>query len=101
MDPNLSQALHLLNGQTTNGRIIQGGVVRKLLVEEKKTPEEVIEALYLRTVSRKPTPEELSSLRSNLPQGDPKKFETQAETQKVLEDVFWALLNSPEFMFNH
>ena len=101
MDPNLSQALHLLNGQTTNGRIIQGGVVRKLLAEDKKTPEEVIETLYLRTVSRKPTPEEMSSLRANLPQGDPKKPETQAEAQKVLEDVFWALLNSPEFMFNH
>lgn len=101
MDPNLSQALHLLNGQTTNGRITQGGVVRKLLAEEKKTPEEVIEQLYLRTVSRKPTPEEMSSLRANLPQGDPKKPEVQAEAQKVLEDVFWALLNSPEFMFNH
>jgi hypothetical protein len=101
MDPNLSQALHLLNGQTTNGRIIQGGVVRKLYTEEKKSPEEVIEALYLRAVSRKPTPEELSSLRAMLPQGDQKKPEVQQATVQVLEDVFWALLNSPEFMFNH
>jgi hypothetical protein len=101
MDPNLSQALHMLNGQTTNGRIIQGGVVRKLMIEEGKKPEEVIEALYLRTVSRKPTTEEMSSLRASLPQGDPKAPENQQETLKVLEDVFWALLNSPEFMFNH
>jgi hypothetical protein len=101
MDPNLSQALHMLNGQTTNGRIIQGGVVRKLFIEEGKSPEEVIEQLYLRTVSRKPTAEELSSLRASLPQGDPKQPQNREESAKVLEDVFWALLNSPEFMFNH
>ena len=101
MEPNLSQALHLLNGQTTNGRIVQGGVVRRMFLEEKKQPEQVIEALYVRTLSRKPTAEELSTLRSNLPQGDPAKPETQQETLKVLEDVFWALLNSEEFMFNH
>ncbi|MDB5295445.1 MAG: hypothetical protein JWO31_1428, partial [Phycisphaerales bacterium] len=101
MEPNLSQALHLLNGQTTNARITQGGVVRKLFVDEKKTPEQVIEALYARTVSRKPTPEELSTLRAALPTGDPKKADVQQETAKVLEDVLWALLNSEEFMFNH
>ena len=29
MEPTLSQALHLLNGNTTNAKIQQGGVVKR------------------------------------------------------------------------
>lgn len=98
MDPSLSQALHLLNGQTTNGRIAQGGIIRKMLVEKKMEPDAIVEELYLRALSRKPSPEELQTLRANLPK-DPKA--DVAETDRVLTDIFWALLNAPEFMFNH
>jgi hypothetical protein len=94
MEPNLSQALHMLNGQTAHGRVEQGGVVNKLLVTEKKTPEQVIENLYLRCFNRKPTETELSTLAGYMPK-------EVNEQKKVLEDVFWALLNSEEFMFNH
>ena len=44
-DPTLSQALHLLNGDAVQGKITRGGVVKKLL-DEGKTPEQVIESLY-------------------------------------------------------
>ena len=98
MDPSLSQALHLLNGQTTNGRILQGGAIRKMLYEKKMEPEQIVDELYIRCLSRKPSPEELQTLRANLPK-DPKA--DMAETEKVLTDIFWALLNAPEFMFNH
>ena len=94
MEPNLSQALHMLNGQTAHGRVEQGGVVQKLLAEQKLPPEKVIENLYLRTLSRKPTETEMSTLRGYLPT-------EPAEQKKVLDDIFWALLNSEEFMFNH
>ncbi len=93
MDPSLSQALHMLNGDTAHGRVQQGGVVATMLAE-KKTPEQVIEQLYLRCLTRRPTAEELDKLKSYLPQD-------LQERRKVLEDVFWALLNSEEFMFNH
>jgi hypothetical protein len=84
----------MLNGQTAHGRVEQGGVVNKLLVTEKKTPEQVIENLYLRCFNRKPTETELSTLAGYMPK-------EVNEQKKVLEDVFWALLNSEEFMFNH
>jgi hypothetical protein len=93
MAPNLSQALALINGNDVQGKIVQGGVVRKLLAE-KKTPEQVVDELYLRCLGREPSAGERAKIVSLL--GD--KPQEQA---KGLEDLFWSLLNSQEFMFNH
>jgi hypothetical protein len=93
MDPNLGQALHLINGRTTNDKIREGAIVQKAL-EAKKTPDQVIEDLYVRCFTRKPTKEELDKIKALLP-------EKANEQRAVLEDAFWALLNSQEFMFNH
>src|SRR3954468_5374786 len=68
MEPTLSQALHLLNGDTVNGKIQQGGVPRRLL-ERKKFPEERITDLYLRCLSRRPTRAELDKLLPNFGEG--------------------------------
>jgi hypothetical protein len=91
-DPNLSQALHLLNGNTLQNKIEQGGLVKKLL-QEGKPPEKVIEELYVRCVSRKPTGEETEKLEKFLGK--------DAKPELVLNDLFWSLLNSKEFVFNH
>ncbi|NRB28545.1 MAG: hypothetical protein HRU37_12805 [Roseibacillus sp.] len=61
MEPNLSQALHLLNGDAVHNRVRNGGVVRKLL-KEKEEPGAVIEALYFRCLSRAPTDAEKTKL---------------------------------------
>ncbi|HEU5116867.1 MAG TPA: DUF1553 domain-containing protein, partial [Isosphaeraceae bacterium] len=61
MEPTLSQALHLLNGDTVNRKIQEGGVIKTLLAETKY-PEERIVNLYLRTLVRMPTREELDVL---------------------------------------
>lgn len=95
MEPNLSQALHLLNGDATHNRIQQGKVVQSL-VEQKKTPEEIIRHLYLRTVNREPVAEEMAKLMAAVSEG-----KNPGEQQQILNDVFWALLNSKEFIFNH
>jgi hypothetical protein len=92
VDPNLSQALHLLNGDTLQTKIEQGGVVKKLL-KEGETPAQVIENLYLRCLCRKPTEQEEAKL---------KQFITpDAKPEQVLNDAFWSLLNAKEFVFNH
>ena len=96
MEPNLSQALHLLNGETVSVRIDQGGVV-KTLMGEKKTPEQIVENLYIRCLSRKPTAEEIKQLNAQISSVGTEP----AEIEAVLNDVFWAILNSKEYMFNH
>ena len=91
MEPSLSQALHLLNGDVTNTRLKQGKVIDKLLKEGRNSGE-IIENLYLRCYSRMPTEAEKANLLASLDQEDP---------DNGLMDIFWALLNSKEFVFNH
>jgi hypothetical protein len=91
MEPSLSQALHLLNGDTTNKRIKQGKVIANDLKKGKK-PDEIIDDLYLRCYSRAPRDSEKANLLASLDMNNP---------QEGLEDIFWALLNSKEFIFNH
>ncbi len=64
------------------------------------TTAERIETLYLATLSRKPrrrnSPErqDSSMMRSRRPR-------SKDANANALADVFWALLNSPEFILNH
>ena len=91
--PTLSQALHLLNGDTVETKINGGGVVQRL-VKEEKPPREIATELYLRCFSRVPTDSELSRLEQHW-------NSTGADKPKIFTDIFWALLNAKEFMFNH
>jgi hypothetical protein len=92
MDPNLSQALHLLNGDAANDRIKQGGLVAAW-IKEGKPDAEVVDLLFTRCYGRMPTEQERTETVAAVA--------AAGDRAQALEDVFWALLNSPEFMFNH
>lgn len=92
-EPNLSQALHLLNGTTVQDKIEQGGIIKRSL-KAGQSRETIITDLYLRCLARKPTPEELAELGAFFAKDG-------ADPANVLTDVFWALLNAKEFAFNH
>jgi hypothetical protein len=55
-----------------------------------------IEALFLAALSRKPKPAEASKFLEYVEKGG-----ATGNQKKALADVFWALLNSTEFRFNH
>ncbi|MFZ4575585.1 MAG: DUF1549 domain-containing protein [Phycisphaerales bacterium] len=92
MEPSLSQALHLINGETVSEKIRQGGRVRAELAAGR-TPAQVLDGLYAECLGREPSETERAVLLAPLAEG--------VEPGALLEDAFWALLNSREFMFNH
>ena len=60
------------------------------------TATQKVETLFLTTLSRRPREAELKRLARYVERGGPGK-----DPDKALGDVFWALLNSSEFIFNH
>jgi hypothetical protein len=90
--PTLSQVLHLINGEATSGKIAEGKVVEKLLAK-LGDPTAMAEALYVRCLARTPSPAEAEKIAARLAGA--------ADKTRALEDLFWALLNSNEFLFNH
>jgi hypothetical protein len=91
-DPSLSQALHLINGDATNGKIQQGKLIQQLK-SEGLNQNQIIEKLFVRCLSRKPTAKEVEELG--------KLVAAAPDEVQGLEDVFWVVLNSREFIFNH
>ncbi|MFP6762819.1 MAG: hypothetical protein VB858_04355, partial [Planctomycetaceae bacterium] len=60
-----------------------------------ETDQDVIETIYLVCVSRRPFPEEKQHILELL---GSRNGNSRAA---IVEDVYWALFNSPEFSWNH
>jgi Protein of unknown function (DUF1549)/Protein of unknown function (DUF1553) len=89
----LRQSLLLIGGSVIDDRVSQFDGYLSSLLELDPQPSEITETLYLRTLCRKPTEEELSLWNS--------EFTQATNRREFCEDLFWALLNSREFAFNH
>ncbi len=91
-DPTLSQALQLLNGGAVHDKILQGKLIETSLDAGKK-PAEIVEDIYYRCLGRGPTAEDSEHMAAI--------FGANEKPVAELQDVFWAVLNSREFLFNH
>lgn len=97
-ESNVSQALHLNNGKTLNDRLRSPKSLVSDWAKSDMTNEDVIERLFFRALTRQPTIAEKNRLLVLMKSsGD----DPSATRQQVLEDVFWAVLSSREFLFNH
>jgi hypothetical protein len=91
-DVTLPQLLHLSNGDDLNDKL-RSGEGRLATLAKSADDRQAVEEAFLATVSRPPTADEAAAVAKLLSSGDPK--------QDVFRDLFWALLNSKEFAFNH
>ncbi|HEV3145951.1 MAG TPA: DUF1553 domain-containing protein [Gemmataceae bacterium] len=106
LQTSILQALTMMNGRfvgvmtSTKFEEIEKKNTRHLLAAIAKadfmSTSDKIEALYLATLSRVPRPEEIKKLIEYVDTGGP-----SGDKNKALADVYWALLNSSEFGFNH
>ena len=92
--PSIAQALHLLNAREIADKIGHRRGRARRLADSDRSPKEIIEMLYLSTLSRKPTPKEQALMLEAFAASAP-------DRRAATEDVLWALLNSKEFVFNH
>lgn len=91
--PNIAQALHLLNGDFLNKKIAAPTGRIDTLLKAKKDLPALVDELYLVTLSRAPRPEESQRALAWL---------AQATTPREgAQDLLWTLINSREFLFNH
>jgi hypothetical protein len=95
-DGSVGQALHLNNGQTLNDKLRDKRSVVGAWLAEKMADEAIVHRLYRRALCRRPTEKEAAKFTALLKEagGDP------AARREAVEDMFWAVLTSREFVFN-
>ncbi|HEX8199885.1 MAG TPA: DUF1553 domain-containing protein [Isosphaeraceae bacterium] len=90
-DTSVVQALHLMNAPSLNRKIAGDSGRASELARGGRTPPQLVEELYLLIYNRPPDSEELE-IGVGL-------FDGQAERRRAIEDLMWALINTPEFVF--
>lgn len=88
-DSTVTQALHLMNSQQLEERVRSDNSRAARLAASKLPPLEIVDELYLAIFSRHPAANE-SEYASKL-------IESAENRRGMIEDLMWAMLNSPEF----
>jgi hypothetical protein len=93
--PSVSQALHLYAGKTYTEKLTrEGGRISRLL-QDGMGQGDMIEELYLASLSRLPTGDEKDQVEGVL------AGITKLDRKQMFADLAWALLTSREFAYNH
>jgi hypothetical protein len=89
------QALVMMNGRliTRGTSFEESRTLRAIIDYPLMSNREKIETLYLAALTRKPRPKELERLSAFV--------EKSENASQALADIYWSLLNSSEFLFNH
>ena len=93
--PSLVQVLHLSNGSTINDKLsAKAGRMTQILATDP-TPQALVDEAWLRCLSRLPTDDERKPIEEMLTAVKPE------EKRELVEDMYWSLLTSREFLFRH
>ncbi len=99
-EPNVAQALHIINGDTLNKKIAASEGYAALFLKLGLSERRVVEQLFLSAFSRYPTDQERESIQKALATSHSTAAANDTRRQ-ALEDMMWAMLTSKEFIFNH
>jgi hypothetical protein len=88
----LGQALHLVGGKVVQDKVSSASGRVAQLIASGKSDSEVIEELFLATLSRFPTAEETAALVEHFRKAPDRR-------RRIAEDILWALVNHREFLF--
>lgn len=91
--PTIVQSLHLMNSDDLQRRISSDSGRAAQLAQSNKTPEQIVEELYLLAFARFPDAEEVRIATGAFPK--------EGNRKAAVEDLMWALINSAEFVLNH
>ncbi len=94
-EPSLVQALHISNGETLRAKLAAKEGRVESLTGSGQPLYRIIEDLYLSALARYPKDEEVAQLLAAT------RGATESERRVLIEDLFWAVLSSREFLFNH
>jgi len=97
-DPTLPQALHTINGETLNNKLMADEGLIARMVGDGRSNDDVLTELYWSALSRPPSTRERATILARL--GDERAKE-HADRRRSLEDLAWAVLTSTEFLFAH
>lgn len=98
-EPSMVQVLHVANGDTINGKLkTKENRISKLLASSH-SDSELTEEIFLQSLSRFPTDVEKTRVVELL--GQVEEAADVAEKRLIVEDIFWSLLSTREFLFNH
>jgi hypothetical protein len=87
----IPQALLMMNSALVNVSVrAQGKTYLAKALADGKSNDDILQGLYERTLARKPRPEEIDVCRCYL--------KRVGDRREALEDIFWSLVNSTEFL---
>ncbi len=103
-DPTITQALHVINGDTLNKKLSAPQGTIALFLKLGLSDRRIMEYMYLSAFSRYPSDSERAAISAALEKARPEKGTEEARRdahRQALEDMVWAMLTSKEFFFNH
>jgi hypothetical protein len=100
-DSSVAQTLHVANGSTLNDKLKSEKSILTEIIEKQLSSEEALERIYVRSLSRYPTPLEREEALKVLASVPHEGEAAQEERRLALEDLTWAILSGKEFLFNH